>query len=149
MSKAEQSAVCECGQVDYELKAQPLIRLYCHCTICQAFNQAPYADICIFKGRDVALPADELVRYKAWQSPKIVQRGVCTSCEKPIVEQLTMPLMSGYVIAPTHGLQNKTLIPEAALHMFYHSRVQDADDDLPKYSGYLKSQLGLLRRLYF
>lgn len=148
MSDIHQSAVCECGQVDYALKAQPIIRLYCHCTICQAFNQAPYADVCIFKGRDVELPNNDVVRYKAWQSPKIVQRGVCTSCEKPIVEQLTMPLMPGYVIAPTQRLQNKSLIPEAALHVFYHSRVQDADDELPKYSGYLRSQLGLLRQMY-
>lgn len=149
MSEAKQHACCECGQVRYGLQAQPLIRAFCHCTICQAFNQAPFADICIFRARDVDMPDDVLVRYKAWQSPKIVQRGVCTACEKPIVERLNMPLLPNYVATPTATLQDKSLIPDASLHVFYHSRVADVDDELPKYSGYLRSQTAFLRQLWF
>lgn len=149
MKMGQQNARCECGQVDYGVQAQPLIRAICHCTICQAFNQAPYADICIYKARDVEMPDESLVRYKSWQSPKVVHRGVCVACEKPIVEKLTMPLLPNYVMVPTRTLQNSSLVPDAEMHVFYHSRLADIDDELPKYNGYLRSQTAFLRKLWF
>lgn len=34
-------------------------------------------------------------------------------------------------------------------HVFYDTRVEDIDDELPKYSGYLKSQLMFAKHLVF
>ena len=39
---------CSCGEVEFTISSKPLFRGYCHCTICQRFNDAPYADITVF-----------------------------------------------------------------------------------------------------
>ena len=55
--------------------------------------------------------------------------------------------MPGLTIVPSHTIENGGILPEVAFHSFYHRRVADANDDLPKYSGYLKSQLFFMGKL--
>ncbi|MGB1581774.1 MAG: GFA family protein [Nevskiales bacterium] len=138
---AEQdNAHCECGKSSFRIDGKPLIRGYCHCTICQRFNQAAFSDISVYRLSDVSMPDDSLVDYQVYAKPGFVQRGKCKACGKPAIEKLRLPGLPKMVIVPSQNVQDPALLAAPQLHAFYDTRVADVDDGLPKYSGYLKSQ---------
>lgn len=135
------NASCQCGSAGFSIQGQPLLHGYCHCSICQAFNDAAYGDITLFRARDVTLPEAGKVEYRYYTSPPMVHRGKCVACGKPAVETLSLPLMPGLVIVPTANIHEPERVPAPSIHIFYGSRRADIEDDLPKYEGYLASQL--------
>ena len=143
----EPNALCHCGVVAFSIHGAPRLHGYCHCTICQAFNEAPFADITLFRQRDVTLPSEELLDYQFYTSPPMVRRGKCKACGKPAVETLSLPLLPKLVIVPTANIRDAALVPPPSIHMFYHRRQAEVQDNVPKYEGYLRSQLAFGRRL--
>lgn len=141
------NAQCPCGSTRYRLQGKALLRGYCHCTICQAFNQAGYADIIVFRADGVEKPDPALVELKSYRSPKVLQRGKCSHCHRPAIEYFHMFPLPELVIVPTANILDADLIPEPSLHIFYDRRVDDVQDNLPKYNGYVRSQLAFGRRL--
>ncbi|PCJ15210.1 MAG: hypothetical protein COB04_13620 [Gammaproteobacteria bacterium] len=133
---------CPCGETQFKIVGKPIIRAICHCTICQEFNQGPYGDIVIFRNKDIQLPKDNTVAFKAYAFPPVVQRGKCTACNQPAIE-----FIPGLTIVPSHTLKDSDVLPEVSFHSFYHRRVEDAQDPLPKYSGYLTSQVCFMGKL--
>ncbi|MGB1220440.1 MAG: GFA family protein [Alcanivoracaceae bacterium] len=131
---------CECGAASFSVRGAPLMRGFCHCTICQTFNEAPFADITLFRRRDVEMPAADSVAYRNYASPAMLYRGKCVKCHKPAVEYMDFPLMPDVVIVPTGTISNQAIVPSPTLHIFYDKRQQDVDDGLPKHRGYLASQ---------
>ena len=134
---------CECAEVKFNVIGKPLLRAYCHCTICQDYNQAPFADITLFHEKDVLKPVDESVEFKSHKFPPLLQRGNCVSCGKPALEYMNIPAMPQVVIIPSRNIQDKSLTPEPVAHIFYNERVADVKDALPKHNGYLKSEMAL------
>lgn len=143
----EPNASCQCHETAFAIHGKPLLRGFCHCSICQEFNEAPYGDITIFRARDVDLPDEQKVNYKYYTSPPMVRRGKCAACGKPAVETLSLPLMPELVIVPSANVHESGLVPEPAMHIFYGSRQADVQDELPKYQGYLRSQLAFSMKL--
>ena len=143
----EFNASCQCGHAAFVILGEPLLHGYCHCTVCQAFNEAPFADITLFRARDVILPAEGDVDYRYYSSPGLVSRGKCVACGKPAVETMKLPLMPGVVIVPTANIRDPGLVPPPSLHIFYHRRQMEVVDDLPRYQGYVRSQLAFSWRL--
>ncbi len=143
----EQQCHCACGKTTFTVRGAPIIRGFCHCTICQAFNSAPFSDITVVKASNVDLPEPNLVEYTAYRQPPILQRGRCTACGKPAIEFLRIPLLPSFAVVPTGNFSDPGFAPEPALHIFYDSRVADIDDGLPKYSGYLKSQAAFTQKM--
>lgn len=142
MSEHENSrGICECGSVSYSLPDKPLFRMFCHCSICQKFNDAAYGDIFVYRLADVEQPDKSLVEFSTFRPPPNVQRGKCTSCKKPAIEILESPLLPNLILVPGSMLKHSKSLPDAVGHVFYESRVADVQDDLPKHTGYLKSQL--------
>jgi hypothetical protein len=138
---------CSCGTTRFKVSGEPLLRAFCHCTICQAFNQAPYADITLFHTKDVLAPPEESVEFKAYRFPPILQRGRCVSCGRPAIEYLKIFPMPRIALVPSANIDDKELVPEPSIHIFYGTRVADIQDELPKYSGYLKSQFAIGHRV--
>jgi hypothetical protein len=60
---------------------------------------------------------------------------------------VALPLMPKLVVIPTANIQDSSQIPMPIMNIFYNSRVADVDDTLPKYQGYLKSQLAFFGSL--
>lgn len=141
------NASCQCNHVQFEIKGPPLVRGYCHCTICQEFNQAPFADITLYRYKDVAMPSADHVNYKAYAKPEIVQRGKCAQCNKPAVEYAHMGPLGKVVIVPSENVKDSALLPEPSMHLFYNRRKADANDALPKYDGYLRSQVAFMKKV--
>jgi len=138
---------CECGESRFSIRTMPLLRVICHCQICQEFNNAPYADVTIFRFNDVEAKENNNVIYKRYRSPPAIPRGKCAVCNQPVIELLDLPLFPALTIIPSANIPNSEFFIEPSLHVFYHRRVADAGDNLPKYSGYWKSQLGLSKSL--
>lgn len=138
---------CACGTVGLTTTAAPLLRGICHCTICQSFNQAPFADITVYRARDVQVTGLDGVEFETYRPPPAVQRGKCGACRKPAIEYLKLPGLPKLAIVPSANLAVVADLPEPALHIFYHRRVADATDELPRFSGYLRSQLAFSLRL--
>ncbi|MDC0661396.1 GFA family protein [Marinobacter sp. SS21] len=141
------NAQCPCASTQFSLQGKALMRGFCHCTICQAFNQSGYADITVFRAKDVTKPDPALVDFKSYRSPPVLQRGKCSHCHKPAIEYFHLFPMPELVIVPTANILDSALIPEPSLHIFYNRRVEDIQDNLPKYSGYLRSQLAFGQQL--
>ncbi|MFT4822979.1 MAG: hypothetical protein ACI9DH_000207 [Halioglobus sp.] len=146
-STVKQLGQCECGENTFKITGEPLFRAICHCEICQEFNDAPFADITLYRSKDVDFPGENKIEYKAYTNPPMAQRGRCTACHKPTIEFLKIPVMPGLTIVPSKNLANADNLPAPSLHVFYHRRIQDAEDILPKYSGYIKSQLVFMGKL--
>jgi hypothetical protein len=132
---------CSCGEVKFAVSGTPLLRAFCHCTICQAYNEAPYADITLFRASDVVMPPAGSVAFNNAAFPPMLQRGKCVSCGKAAMEYLQLPPLPKTIIIPSNNINDKAFIPDASLHIFYDKRIADIDDALPKYQGYLKSEL--------
>lgn len=62
-------AACPCGNARLTIHAPPRFRMYCHRTICQRFNQAPFADVLVYRARDVDLPELGAVEFDTYKPP--------------------------------------------------------------------------------
>lgn len=138
---------CPCGYAAFEIHGEPLFRMLCHCTICQRFNDAPFADVVVYAARAVGDPAAGAVSYDTYKPPPNVQRGKCAQCGKPAIEKFAAPLLPKLTMVPASVHGAGAALPAPVAHFFYETRTADADDTLPKHSGFLRSQLAFGRYL--
>jgi hypothetical protein len=136
------SGSCECGACSFEVHTSPKARFRCHCLICQAFNDKPFADMVAVRVKDVVLKNTGNISYKKYRLPPNFNRGVCRTCGKPFVE------IAGFgpfkvMFIPASNFELTAWLPPIQLDIFYHRRVLDMPDSLPKYSGYYSSQLAV------
>jgi hypothetical protein len=66
---------CSCGSASFQTADEPLFRILCHCTICQRFHNAPFADVLVHRTEDVALPRAEAVEFETHKPPPNVRIG--------------------------------------------------------------------------
>lgn len=136
-----QHCQCSCATTQFRTTGPALFRILCHCTICQKFSNAPYADVVVFRAKDVERPATGIVEFDTYKPPPNVQRGKCSACQKPAIEIFESPLFPNLTIVPYAMFSPPGAMPEPVAHIFYEHRISDADDNLPKYRGYAGSQL--------
>lgn len=136
---------CSCGAAAFSLRAKPLTRFYCHCLICQRLYKAPFADVTVFwAGSERLRSADEVV-FRSYRLPPALRRGTCRACSAPVLGYLRIAPLLRLVFVPSRNIGPAATHPSAAAHIFYHRRVADASDALPKFSGYWSSELAVAR----
>lgn len=140
---------CSCGRTSFKVSGAPKLRMLCHCTICQRFNQAAYADVLVFRTDQVDMADPDTVEFKTYKAPPNVKRGVCVHCRQAAIEVFDMPLMPKLTMVPAAMFAADADLPAPSAHMFYEHRQQDATDDWPKKQGFLSSQLTFFRCLWF
>jgi hypothetical protein len=133
---------CECGACSFEVRTLPKARFRCHCLICQAFNGNPFADVVAVHAKDVVLNNAGNIAFKKYRPPPNFDRGVCRVCGKPVVEIAGFGAFKVMFI-PASNFESFARLPPVRLDIFYHRRVQDMPDELPKYSGYFSSELAV------
>ena len=139
---------CSCGATSFQTIGEPLFRFFCHCTICQRFNDAPFADMLVFRAEDVVLPPPGTVIFDTYRPPPNVQRGKCATCGQPAVSVLTVRFLPRLVTVPRPMFRSDAELPSPVAHGFYDKRVSDADDQLPKYEGYFRNLIVFLKHLW-
>jgi len=82
------------------------------------------------------------IAFKTYRPPPNAGRGVCVRCRKPVLEHFGFwPLELTFI--PSANFEAGTALPPARMHIFYDRRVADVADALPRYHGYLRSQLAI------
>lgn len=132
---------CDCAQVQFQSAAKPLFRALCHCSICRSFHGRDFGDFLVFRMSSFRETGGDQVDYKVYQNPPLLRRGKCQTCAAPILERLSLPLFPKFMLLPSRFVAQQDALPAPSFHMFYDCRVADVEDDLPKSSGYLPSQL--------
>jgi len=143
---SEVRCTCACGKAAVVVAGPFLGRVRCHCTICQAANQAPYADSTILLAKHVPLGRVENVRFDTMKEPPALQRGFCRSCGCFVVAYGEYWRFLSLAFVPAARYPDETPLPEPAMHVFYESRVADVGDALPKYDRW-PSDFAVLRAI--
>jgi len=142
-----QNCRCACGATQFRVTGKPLFRILCHCSICQRFNAADYADVVVYAAAGVELPPADTVSFDTYKPPPNVKRGKCAECQQAAVEVFDAPLFPKLTIVPFAMHTDTAQLPAASSHIFYDKRRADALDDLPKHEGFLRSQLAFGKQL--
>jgi len=132
---------CQCGRSKFAVSGTPLARLYCHCQICQTLYKQPRADVTICWGQSVELPEGQRIQFKHYRLPPAINRGTCPSCGLPVVGFLRLAPFVQLAFIPAMNFPRRAALPRPSAHIFYHRRVKDARDPLPKINGYWPSEL--------
>jgi len=142
-----QSASCACGQSTFKVDGVPIGRFKCHCTICQNLYKKPYADVVMFWGGAITLSEDQPITFRKYRPPPAVRRATCNVCGAPVIGFLRLAPFVQLAFSQCANLSDQSLLPPPSVHIFYHSRVQDVDDNLPKVSGYWSSEMAVTKLL--
>jgi len=128
---------CPCGDSQFTFSGRPIARFICHCQICQQLYKKPFADVVMYRTKDITMTKDDKIQYAKYRLPPALKRGVCTSCEQPVIGFLQG---FGLAFASADKVKDQSVLPPPLFHTFYHRRVDDFPDQLPKISGYWPSQ---------
>lgn len=141
----EQACQCPCGINQFSVSGEPIVRFFCHCTICQKKYDAPFADVVLFKLSDVTMP-DRAVSYGRYKRFVAIDRGICDHCHKPVMAKMGKD-DKGYAFITAQNFTEPEALPKSAMHVFYGTRKTDMQDALPKYSNWFSSQMAFLKLL--
>jgi hypothetical protein len=134
------SCSCPCGESEVMVKNHPVIRFICHCKICQEVYRKPFADIVAVRSNQVIKPINPSIRFAKHRFPPAINRGVCFSCNSPVLALLPLAPAFALSFIPAVNFFKEYELPKPVLHLFYDRRVDNADDHLPKFNGYGQSQ---------
>ncbi|MDO5769134.1 MAG: GFA family protein [Psychrobacter sp.] len=139
-----QEGSCPCQSNTYMINRKPIARFICHCTICQEFTGQPFNDVTVLLKSDISDLNLIRTKFRRWKLPPNISRGLCSCCSKPSIE---MALGRNLIMIPTTNYPDAAALPKPTMHIFYNRRVEDRDDDLPKYSGAIHSQAAIMKTL--
>jgi hypothetical protein len=119
--------------------APPKQRLICHCTICQSVYLAAFADVTIQRANSVSLLTPDEVEFKRHKGPPSLNRGVCKTCNDPVIAWFDLPLMPRLAFIPTQSFPDGVISVSPSCQVYYDRRVEEGPDVTPKASGTLSS----------
>ena len=140
-----QVCACPCGASRFAVAGHAVTRLLCHCIICQSVYRQPHADVTAFWAGAVTLPANHKIQFKKYRSPPALRRGTCRACGAPVISYLRLAPFVQLAFVPSRNFSKPSALPAPSAHIFYHRRVADAVDDLPKISGYWRSEMAVTK----
>jgi hypothetical protein len=140
-----QTASCSCGKSTYKIDGVPIGRFKCHCTICQNLYKKPYADVVMLWDRAITLPEDQPFTFRKYRPPPAIRRATCDACGLPVIGFLRLAPFVRLAFSQAPNFPDQSALPPPSVHIFYHSRVHDVDDNLPKIAGYWSSELAVTR----
>jgi len=147
VTAVKQDCACLCGASRFTVAGNPIGRFFCHCTICQKVYGKPFADVAYFRADAVAPPVGQPVEFRRYRPPPAIRRGICERCRNPVVGFLTMAPGLTVAFVPSQNFPRPAELPEPDRHIFYHRRVANIADSVPKLSGYWPSLTHVTRTI--
>jgi hypothetical protein len=93
------SGGCLCGQVHYEIEADPVVGLQCQCVDCRKRSGGGHASFVIFPEAMVKLEGPVKSHDKKADSGNMVTRGFCAECGSPVFNRSSgAPGMIGIMV---------------------------------------------------
>jgi hypothetical protein len=145
MTMMQHSCQCPCGANQFSAHGKPIVRFFCHCTICQEKYDASFADVTLFKLPAMTLP-EQAITFGKYKRFAAIDRGICDACQKPVIAKMGAG-EKGYAFISTQNFVSPEALPTSTMHVFYGTRTEDIDDSLPKYHSWLSSQWAFLKLL--
>lgn len=139
-----QTCSCPCGQSSFGVTAAPSMRFFCHCKICQKLYKKAFADVTLLQWEHVNLADENAIIFGKYRSFPAINRGICRECNTPVMAYAGSG-KSRLAFIAADNYENKSVLPEPQLHIFYDSRAEAVDDALPKHKGYIRSQLAVMK----
>ena len=123
---------CFCGAVRVELKDQPSVQVYCHCSSCRGWLGAPIHAATLWSTPNVKVVkgADKLRAFKRTEAS---HRQFCTQCGSPV---LVLHPAIGMTDVPAGTIAGFAFKP--TLHVNYGEKVLTVRDGLPKFKDFPK-----------
>lgn len=81
---------CLCGAVRYEVAADPLAVICCHCTDCQKASGGPYATVVLVPRPAVTIRGATKAFTVEAESGNTVTRRFCPECGTPLFSEISM-----------------------------------------------------------
>ena len=131
-------AACSCAKNKFRVMSKPLARFICHCEVCQRFSQKPFSDVTVFLKKDIKQIDISNTQFQRYKGPPNIRRGKCSQCHYPSIE---FGIFDQLAFIPTSNFAVSSSLASPSCHIFYHRRVHDVDDHLPKFSGFFSSQI--------
>lgn len=82
------SGGCACGAIHYEVQAEPVVMLNCHCRDCQQASGSAYAAIVVVPRTGVEIRGEPRYHRITGKSGKWVERGFCPTCGSQVTVKL-------------------------------------------------------------
>ena len=145
MAEIQHTCQCPCGTNQFSVSGEPIVRFFCHCSICQDKYNAPFADVALFKLSSVALP-EQAVTYGQYKRFVAIDRGICDDCHKPCHGQNGRRGKRLCIYCSTEFRQPGGPAGQQHACVLRHP-CHDVDDLLPKHHNWLSSQWAFLKLL--
>lgn len=139
-----QSCSCVCGKTSFAVSGVPITRFFCHCLTCQSVFRQPYADVTAIRASAVNVTEQHGINFRQYQSGQAVSRGTCSACNQPVVGFLSLGPFPKVAFIASQNFADPAELPKPVKHVFYHRRLGDASDVLPKVDGHWRSKLALV-----
>ncbi len=114
----------------------------------RTFAKKPYVDVVMLWDNTITLPAEQPFTFRKYRAPPALQRSTCDACGAPVIGFLRLAPFVRLAFSQAANFSEQSVLPLPSVHIFYHSRGLDVDDDLPKISGYWSSELAVTRLLF-
>ncbi|QYJ76746.1 GFA family protein [Shewanella sp. FJAT-52076] len=120
---------CHCGNIRYQLSADPFDADYCHCLDCQKTSGAPFGAWMDFKAEQVTWLAGEVKEYASSDN---IRRGFCPECGCTLTYRSTQ--YPDYLTLSICSLDDASQI-SPKYHIHTHSRQPwlTIQDSLPRF----------------
>ncbi|KNC50099.1 uncharacterized protein AMSG_11916 [Thecamonas trahens ATCC 50062] len=129
-------ARCMCGAVAYGMVGEPIMSVYCHCSMCRKHTGAPFVHSAAWMAEKVTVVSgDGDACVIAYNSSDAFTRGSCAACGGAVANAVAAHGMIGFPVGIIDGAYVDNTYKSAfkpACHLFYGNRVVDIVDGLPK-----------------
>lgn len=143
--KLMQNAACECGTSSFKVEGVSIGRFKCHCTICQSLYKKPFADVVMLWSSSIELPVEQPFTFRKYRLPPALKRATCNVCGLPVVGFLRLAPFARLAFVQADNFADQNVLPPPSFHIFYHSRLKDVEDNLPKISNYWASEIAVTK----
>ncbi|XP_006454965.1 hypothetical protein AGABI2DRAFT_198638 [Agaricus bisporus var. bisporus H97] len=135
---------CFCRSLSWRLEGEPLISIYCHCTICQRMNGAPFNHGLHFpatsfswthQNPDAVFSTPYLNPESQWSTYRCQTCYTFIGGVNTVLNLWTLKAAHLSRDPETKLVKNADKI-KATAHIFYDTRALDIPDGLPKWDGY-------------
>jgi len=130
MSEIVASGQCLCGNIQFEIKGEPVWSGYCHCESCRRFTGSVVTNWLGIKNSDLVFTRGQPVKFKAAG----IDRSFCSICGSSLTYEANH--FPNYIQVHIGSLDNPNKI-EPLAHVHFAEKIEwfDVDDKLPRFEG--------------
>lgn len=131
MTAAKHTGGCLCGAIRYEISESPMIKINCHCRMCQQWTGSSMLAAATFDSQAVSYTKGT---PKLYQSSSVSERGFCSDCGSSMFTRYFSGGVFDNVIHILIGTLDEPDIGEPDCHYGTESEISwmHRDDGIPR-----------------